>query len=103
MWDSAGVAETVDDNKARLGLLSGCLLALVPWMQVSRAVRQQVALPLGALAAAVAAGVAIHLLYLAFNTAAVNALRLGGPGVEGELACNNASHMDLSCGAPSVV
>lgn len=53
-------------------------------MQVSRAVKQQVSLSLGALAAVIAAGVAIHLLYLAFNITAVNVLRLGGPGPEGE-------------------
>jgi hypothetical protein len=51
--------------------------------QVSRAVASRVAVGAGALAAVVAAGVAIHLAYLALNTAAVWALRLGGQGPEG--------------------
>ena len=79
----AGAAEAADNNKSRLAILSGCLLALVPWMQISRAVKEHVALPLGPLAAVIVAGVAIHLLYLAVNIAAVTALRLGGPGEEG--------------------
>ena len=40
----------------------------------------------GALAAVVAAGVGIHLTYLALNTAAVTALGLGGDGPEGALS-----------------
>jgi len=54
-----------------------------PRCQVSRAVASRVAVGAGALAAVVAAGVAIHLAYLALNTAAVWALRLGGQGPEG--------------------
>ena len=46
----------------------------------------RVAVGAGALAAVVAAGVGIHLAYLALNTAAVTALRLGGDGPEGALS-----------------
>ncbi|KAK9820543.1 hypothetical protein WJX72_011453 [[Myrmecia] bisecta] len=73
-----GVAKAVDGNKRALSMLSAVLLSLVPWMQISRAVTSDVAVSVGALVAVVAAGVAIHLLYLAFNTAAVRALGIGG-------------------------
>lgn len=46
----------------------------------------RVAVGAGALAAVVVAGVGIHLAYLALNTAAVTALRLGGDGLEGALS-----------------
>ena len=78
-FGSAGVAGQVDKNKKALALLSACLLALVPWMQISRAVSSTVDVSLAALAAVVAAGVAVHLVYLAFNSAAVQLLRIGGP------------------------
>ena len=68
----------MDRNKKALALLSACLLALVPWMQISKAVSSDVAVSLGALAAVVAAGVAIHLAFLAFNMAAVVVLGIGG-------------------------
>ncbi|EIE25220.1 hypothetical protein COCSUDRAFT_46640 [Coccomyxa subellipsoidea C-169] len=74
-----GVAGQVDKNKKALALLSACLLALVPWMQISRAVSSTVDVSLTALAKVVAAGVAVHLVYLAFNSAAVQLLRIGGP------------------------
>ena len=54
--------------------------------QVSRAVASRVAVGARALAAVVAAGVGIHLAYLALNAAAVTALRLGGDGPEGALS-----------------
>lgn len=74
----AGVAGQVDRNKKALALLSACLLALVPWMQISKAVSSDVTVSLGALAAVVAAGVAIHLAFLAFNMTAVAVLGIGG-------------------------
>jgi hypothetical protein len=84
----AGVAGLVDRKKKVLALLSACLLALVPWMQISRAVSSSVNVSVAALAAVVAAGVAVHLVYLAFNSAAVQLLRIGGPsGKECECPC----------------
>ena len=68
----------MDRNKKALALLSACLLALVPWMQISKAVSSDVTVSLGALAAVVAGGVAIHLVFLAFNMAAVAVLGIGG-------------------------
>ena len=59
-------------------MLSACLLALVPWMQISKAVSADVSVSLAALAAVVACGVAIHLAYLAFNMTAVRVLGIGG-------------------------
>lgn len=79
----AGVKAAADANKKRLGFLSGILLALVPWMQVSKAVKQNVHMPLKGLLAVVAAGAGIHCLMLAFNLAAVHLLKLGGPSEEG--------------------
>lgn len=78
------VREWVDAKKQLLSILTGSLLALVPWMQVSRAVKQNVQLSLCTLAAVVAAGIAIHLVYLAVNITAVNVLNLGGHGEEGQ-------------------
>ena len=80
----AGVAGLVDRNKKLLALASASLLALVPWMQISKAVSSDVTVSLGALAAVVAAGVAVHIGFLAFNTAAVRLLRIGG---RDRLAC----------------
>ena len=74
----AGAAGLVDRNKKWLALASASLLALVPWMQISKAVSSDVTVSLGALAAVVAAGVAVHIGFLAFNTAAVRLLRIGG-------------------------
>ncbi|CAL8461786.1 g1317 [Coccomyxa elongata] len=74
-----GMAKWVDGNKKALALLSASLLALVPWMQISRAVSSRVDVSLAALSAVVAAGVAVHLTYLLFNSAAVSLLRIGGP------------------------
>jgi len=49
-------------------------------------VASRVAVSAGALAAVVAAGIAIHLAYLALNMGAVSVLRLGGEGPEGTQA-----------------
>lgn len=58
-------------------------------MQISKAVTSGVTVRVTSLVAVVAAGAAIHLLYLAFNIAATSALRLGGSGQEGEgCACH---------------
>jgi hypothetical protein len=77
------MAKLVDGNKKVLALASAGLLALVPWMQISRAVSANVRVGAGELAAVTAAGVAVHLAYLAFNNAAVRLLRIGGaPGPE---------------------
>lgn len=73
------MAALVDKRKKALGLLSACLLAMVPWMQISRAVTTAAPVAVASLAAVVAAGIAIHLAYLAFNLTAVKVLRLGGP------------------------
>lgn len=39
----AGVARLVDSNKRWVTLASGCLLILVPWMQISRAAASNIA------------------------------------------------------------
>eukprot|EP00891_Asterochloris_glomerata_P007509 jgi/Astpho2/7509/e_gw1.00114.129.1_t len=70
-------ARTVDANKKPLSLLSAVLLCLI-----SKAVTSGVTVRVTSLVAVVAAGAAIHLLYLAFNIAATSALRLGGSGQE---------------------
>lgn len=95
----------MDRRKKALGLLSACLLALVPWMQISRAVSSAVNVRVSALAAVVAAGVAVHLAYLAFNATAVRLLRIGGPpGEECEFPplascqhCSRASCDEVTC------
>lgn len=74
-----GVANFVDSNKKQASVLSAMLLATVPWMQVSKAVSQQLPLEPAALLAVAAAGLLIHCLYLLFNTAACKVLQLGGP------------------------
>ena len=53
-------------------------------MQISKAVTSGVSVSVTSLVAVVAAGAAIHLLYLAFNITATSALRLGGSGQKGE-------------------
>ena len=68
----------MDGNKKALAVLSACLLALVPWMQISKAVSADVSVSLAALGAVVAAGVAVHLAFLAFNMTAVRMLGIGG-------------------------
>ena len=74
----AGLAKAIDGRKKLLAMLSATLLAMVPWMQISKAVTDGVNVEPSALFAAVTAGVAIHLAFLAFNMTAVKALRLGG-------------------------
>ena len=83
-----GAKNWADDNKNNLGLLSATLLALVPWMQVSKSVSDNVNLPMEGLAAVVVAGAAIHCMLLAFNMAACKLLNLGGPGEEGGQCCH---------------
>lgn len=95
-----GVAKAVDGNKKALSLLSACLLALVPWMQISKAVSSDVAVSLGALAAVVASGVVIHLAFLAFNMTAVRVLGIGGR--DGE-ACERFSSLSLHLSKPPFV
>ena len=67
----------MDGNKKVLSILSALFLALVPWMQISKAVQQNVPITISGLAACVAGGVAIHLVFLAGNSLLVSALRLG--------------------------
>ena len=88
----------MDRNKKALALLSACLLALVPWMQISKAVSSDVTVSVRALAAVVAAGVAIHLAFLAFNMAAVAVLRIGG---KDKAACRPPHHLKSAMGAHS--
>jgi sodium/bile acid cotransporter 7 len=72
-----GLAAAVDARKRVLSRVSSILLAAVPWMQVSRAARAGAPLPAAPLAAAVAAGLALHALLLAFNMVATSLLRPG--------------------------
>lgn len=53
------------------------LLILVPWMQISKAVTSNVPVTSAALTATLAAGIALHLVFLAFNLTATAALQLG--------------------------
>lgn len=53
------------------------LLILVPWMQISKAVVSNVPVTPSALAAVLAAGVALHLVFLAFNLTATTVFQLG--------------------------
>ncbi|DBA98420.1 TPA: hypothetical protein ACH3X3_012432 [Trebouxia sp. C0006] len=71
------VAKLVDSNKKRMSLLSSMLLILVPWMQISKAVMSGVAISVTSLLGVLAAGVGIHLVFLAFNLTATAALQLG--------------------------
>ena len=81
------IARAVDARRRALGILSSCLLISVPYTQVSKAVAGGLEVSLGPLLAVVAAALAIHCLYLAFNAGAARALALGGqegdPGVRG--------------------
>ena len=53
------------------------LLILVPWMQISKAVVSNVPVTASALMAVLAAGIALHLVFLAFNLTATTVLQLG--------------------------
>ena len=57
--------------------MSAVFLALVPWMQVSKAVQQNVPITISGLAACAVGGVAIHAVFLAVNSTLVGLLRLG--------------------------
>ena len=78
MAANAGLAQQVDSNKRAMTLASACLLITVPWMQISKVAASGVAVSPGAVAAVVAAGVALHVAFLALNGAACRALQLGG-------------------------
>ena len=71
------MAKTVDSNKKKTSLLSSMLLILVPWMQISKAVKSNVAVSFAALTAVLGAGIALHLAFLAFNLTATKAMQLG--------------------------
>ena len=73
-----GAAAAIDARRRELAYLAALLLALVPWTQVSRTVADGVALAPASLALVGAAGVGVHLCFLALNTVACAALRLGG-------------------------
>ncbi|KAG2483005.1 hypothetical protein HYH03_018086 [Edaphochlamys debaryana] len=73
-----GLRTWVDANRRTLSVISGALLSLVPWMQVSKAMAQGLTVSPLALAAAVAASLGFHFVYLGLNTAACGLLRLGG-------------------------
>lgn len=77
----------MDGHKKGFSLLSSALLVMVPWMQISKAVTGGTYVGLTDLAVVTAAGLALHGVYLAFNTTASRALKLGGKhgGREGEL------------------
>ncbi|GLI65334.1 hypothetical protein VaNZ11_008880, partial [Volvox africanus] len=68
----------VDSNRRTLSIISGALLSLVPWIQVSKALAQGVAVAPGALATAVSCSLGLHVFYLALNAAAAEVFRLGG-------------------------
>ena len=74
----AGVAQQVDNNKRAMTLASAVLLITVPWMQISRVAASGVSVSPRALVAVVAAGAALHLAFLALNSAVCRGLQLGG-------------------------
>lgn len=71
------VARWVDSNKKKMSLLSSMLLILVPWMQISKAVMSGVTISITSLSGVLAAGIGLHLIFLAFNLTATAALQLG--------------------------
>ena len=78
----------MDANKRVLSIASAVCLAMVPWMQVSRAVQQNTPITLASLLVCAAGGVAIHAAFLTLNTLLVSALRLGrGTPEQGEACC----------------
>jgi len=81
-----GAAAFVDARKKLLTYSNALLLALVPWTQVSKTVARGIALDAGSLALVAAAGVAVHLAFLALN---VGACRCGhfGRGKGYRAAC----------------
>ena len=78
------VARAADARRKSLGILSSCLLITVPYTQVSKAVAAGLRVGWGPLLATVAAALAVHCLYLAFNAGAARALGLGGRDSERE-------------------
>lgn len=87
----------MDSNKKALSVLSASLLALVPWMQISKAVSADVSVSLASLGAVVACGGVIHLAYLAFNMTAVRVLGIGGKDKD---ACESPSPVWPALAAP---
>ncbi|KIZ05282.1 hypothetical protein MNEG_2671 [Monoraphidium neglectum] len=85
-----GAAAFVDARKKYLTYSNALLLALVPWTQISKAVAQRVPLEAGSLLVAAAAGVGVHLAFLALNIGACRLLRLGGPDPAAALAVRRA-------------
>ncbi|KXZ50123.1 hypothetical protein GPECTOR_18g97 [Gonium pectorale] len=73
-----GLRTWVDANRRTLSVVSGGLLSLVPWMQVSKALSQGVVVAPAALAAAVGASLVMHALFLGLNVGAAELFRLGG-------------------------
>lgn len=78
-----GAAAFIDARRKLMSYISAALLALVPWMQISKTASQQVALDVLGILGAAAAGVAIHAAFLAANFTACRLLRLGGEGAAG--------------------
>ena len=83
----AALARFVDNNKKKTSILSSMLLILVPWMQISKAVVSNVPVTPSALTAVLAAGVALHLVFLAFNLTATTALQLGQTATDDGAIC----------------
>eukprot|EP00775_Hariotina_reticulata_P005264 gene5264-5499_t len=73
-----GAAAVIDQHKKLLSYVSAGLLALVPWMQISKTASQKVAVGALGVATTAAAGIAIHAVFLAINSSACRVLRLGG-------------------------
>ena len=79
------------------------LLILVPWMQISKAVMSDVAVSVTSLLGVLAAGIGLHLAFLAFNLTATAALQLGkSASNDGEQQCPclltvHLSQLHISC------
>ena len=58
----------VDERRRWVGFASSTLLALAPWMQVSRAAAQKLSVSSLQLTLLVASALLLHILLLAFNT-----------------------------------
>lgn len=79
-----GAAQAIDGRRRVLSYMSAALLALVPWMQVSKAAASQEAgLAACSLLSLAAAGIGIHVVFLLLNATFCKLLRLGGPGIAG--------------------
>lgn len=68
----------VDANRKKMSLINALFLGMVPWMQVSKAVSQNISVSPSCLVCTLAASAALHCTYLAGNSAFIWGFKLGG-------------------------